>query len=181
MNVAVLGASNGGFTTAADLALAGHSVRLWGRTAQALGSLAKDPTIALAAEGRAPRTPQDRSAGSYAKKLRKEDGVVEWALPARLVWTRARAVTPWPGATTAFRGRRVQLLRTRPEPGAAEAAPGTLLGSDPEGLHVACAEGALRVIKLKPEGRAELDAAEWARGARPQPGERFESMKEQTT
>ena len=53
MNVAVLGASNGGFTTAADLALAGHSVRLWGRTAQALGSLANAATIALAAEGRA--------------------------------------------------------------------------------------------------------------------------------
>jgi len=46
---------------------------------------------------------------------------------------------------------------------------------------VACAEGALRVWRLKPEGRAELDAAEWARGARPQPGERFETLKEQTT
>src|SRR4029453_993437 len=53
VNVAVLGASHGGFTTAADLALAGHSVRLWSRTAQTLGPLAKDPTIALTAEGRA--------------------------------------------------------------------------------------------------------------------------------
>jgi opine dehydrogenase len=52
VNVAVLGASHGGFTTAADLALAGHTVRLWGRSAQALGPLASDPTITLAAEGR---------------------------------------------------------------------------------------------------------------------------------
>src|SRR5215510_6905079 len=52
VNVAVLGASHGGFTTAADLTLAGHTVRLWARSARALGPLASNPTIALAAEGR---------------------------------------------------------------------------------------------------------------------------------
>jgi methionyl-tRNA formyltransferase len=49
---------------------------------------------------------------------------------------------------------------------------------------VACADGALRVTRIKPEGRAELDAAEWGRGARLQSGERFEDLnekKEQTT
>ena len=106
---------------------------------------------------------------------------MDWSLPARVVWSHARAVTPWPGATTAFRGRRVILARTRPEATTGGGAPGTLLGSDDEGVRVACAEGALRVLRLKPEGRAELDAAEWARGARPQPGERFETLKEQTT
>ena len=149
----------------------------------AIGAPLLAESVVLAAEGRATRRPQDRTAGSYARKLRKEDGVVDWSLPARVVWSHARAVTPWPGATTVFRGRRVILTRGRP--GAAEgpagAAPGTLLGSDDEGIRVACAEGVLRVLRLKPEGRAELDAAEWAHGARPQPGERFESLKEQTT
>jgi methionyl-tRNA formyltransferase len=138
-------------------------------------------SVLQAAAGQASRKPQDRAAGSYAKKLKKEDGVVDWSLPARVVWSRARAVTPWPGATTSYRGKRVLLTRTRPEEAAASAAPGTLLGSDADGIRVACADGALRVTRLKPEGRAELDAAEWARGARPQPGERFESLKEQTT
>jgi len=138
-------------------------------------------SVRMAAEGRAPRTPQDCAAGSYAKKLRKEDGVVDWALPARTVWSHARAVTPWPGATTSFRGGRVLLLRTRPEPDGAGAPPGTLLGSGGDGVRVACAEGALRVSRLKPEGRAELNAAEWARGARLLPGERFESLEEMTT
>ena len=138
-------------------------------------------SVVQATEGRASRAPQDRAAGSYAGKLRKEDGVVDWSLPARVVWSRARAVTPWPGATTSYRGKRVLLPQTRPEEAEASAAPGTLLGSDADGIRVACADGALRVTRLKPEGRAELDAAEWARGARPQPGERFESLKEQTT
>ena len=52
MNVAVLGAGNGGFATAADLALAGHRVRLWSRSASALGPLAGEPTLTLVAEGR---------------------------------------------------------------------------------------------------------------------------------
>jgi methionyl-tRNA formyltransferase len=147
----------------------------------ALGGPLLADSVAQAAEGRASRAPQDRAAGSYAGKLRKDDGVVDWSLPARVVWSHARAVTPWPGATAGFRGRRVLLTRTLPDPGTPGAAAGTLLGSDDAGIRVACADGVLRVLKLKPEGRAELDAAEWARGARPQPGERFESMKEQTT
>src|SRR5262249_14490880 len=138
-------------------------------------------SVQRAAEGRAARAPQDRAAGSYAKKLRKEDGRVDWALPAATVWAHARAVTPWPGAATAFRARRVLLVRTRPEGERALAAPGTLLALDGDGVRVACARGALLVTRLKPEGRAELAAAEWARGARPQPGERFESLKELTT
>jgi len=138
-------------------------------------------SVVLAAEGRAPRAPQDRAKGSYAKKLHKQDGVVDWNLPARIVRAHARAVTPWPGATTSFRGKRVLIVRASAEAGGDKAAPGTLLASDGEGLRVACADGVLRVTRLKPEGRAELDAAEWARGARPQPGERFETLKEQTT
>ena len=59
MNVAVLGGGNGGFATAADLALAGHRVRLWSRSASALGSLAGEPALTLVAEGRQgrPRSP----------------------------------------------------------------------------------------------------------------------------
>ena len=146
----------------------------------ALGGPLLADSVVRAAEGRAPRAPQDRSAGSYSGRLKKADGVVDWSLPARVVWSHARAVTPWPGAATMFRGKRVILTRTRPD-SAGGGVPGTLLGSDDAGLRVACADGALRVLRLKPEGRAELDAAEWARGARPQPGERFETLKEQTT
>ncbi|MCE9628024.1 MAG: methionyl-tRNA formyltransferase, partial [Candidatus Eisenbacteria bacterium] len=134
----------------------------------------------LAASGKAPRVAQDRTAGSYAKKLKKQDGIVDWTLPARAVWSRARAVTPWPGATAMFRGKRVLIVRSRPEPGGGDAAPGSFLSNDEQGVRIACGEGVLRVTRLKPEGRAELDAAEWARGARIQPDERFETLKEQT-
>lgn len=149
------------------------------RLAELGGPLLAESVLALVA-GRATRTPQDRAAGSYARKLRKTDGIVDWTSPAGTVWTRARAVTPWPGATTTFRGRRVLIVRARPEDGPG-GVPGTLLGVDAGGVGVACGTGVLRVTRLKPEGRAELDAAEWARGARIQPGERFETIQEPTT
>ncbi|PYN35707.1 MAG: glycerol-3-phosphate dehydrogenase [Candidatus Rokuibacteriota bacterium] len=69
MNVAVLGASHGGFTTAADLALAGHTVRLWGRSAEALGPLASAPTITLTAEGRAGAARLARATTDLAEAL----------------------------------------------------------------------------------------------------------------
>jgi methionyl-tRNA formyltransferase len=154
--------------------------RLATRLAELGGPLLRE-SVLLAARGEAPRKPQDQQAGSYARKLRKEDGIVEWRLPARTVWSHARAVTPWPGATTAFRGKRVLIVRARPEATELRAEPGTLLDWDDDGLRVACSEGALRVTHIKPEGRAELAAAEWARGARLKSGERFELLKEQTT
>jgi methionyl-tRNA formyltransferase len=144
-----------------------------------LGAPLLAESVVLAARGEAPRTPQVRGAGSYARKLKKEDGIVDWRLPAREVWSHARAVTPWPGATTAFRGRRVLIVRARPEEGSASGEPGTLIDANHDGVRVACAQGALRVTRIKPEGRAELDAAEWAKGARIQPGERFEDLKKE--
>jgi opine dehydrogenase len=61
MRIAVLGGSNGGFATAADLALAGHRVRLWARSTEALGPLLAEPTLMLFAEGRQGRARLDRA------------------------------------------------------------------------------------------------------------------------
>ena len=139
-----------------------------------LGAPLLAESLLLAAAGRAPRRPQAQGAGSYARKLRKEDGVVDWGLDAATVWNRQRAVTPWPGATTACEGRRLLVtgawphhLLAVPEP------PGTVLAVSREGVMVACAPGVLLVTRVKPEGRAEMGAAEWARGARLATGARL--------
>jgi methionyl-tRNA formyltransferase len=137
-------------------------------------------SVQQAAEGTTSRTPQDRTAGSYARKLRKEDGIVDWSLPARTVWSHARAVTPWPGAVTSFRGKRVILIRTWPDEKTSGSEPGTLLAIG-QGFNAACGEGTLHIGAIKPEGRSMMTGAEWAHGARLQPGERFEILKEQTT
>lgn len=142
----------------------------------AIGGPLLAESCVLAHEGRAPRAPQDRSAGSYAKKLKKSDGAVDWALPATTVWHHARAVTPWPGATAGHAGRRLLLLASRPDAG--RGAPGEVLAVEGDGIVVACGDGALRVRQVKPEGRSALPASDWARGARLSPGDRLAGGKE---
>lgn len=142
----------------------------------AIGGPLLAESCVLAHEGRAVRTPQDRTAGSYAKKLKKIDGAVDWDLPAREVWHHARAVTPWPGATAGHSGKRLLVLASRPVAGAGMA--GEVLKWDADGVTVACGDGALRLEQLKPEGRAAQAAAEWARGARIAPGDRLQAGKE---
>jgi methionyl-tRNA formyltransferase len=145
----------------------------------ALGAPLLAESCVLAHEGRAPRTKQDRAAGSYAKKLAKADGAVDWTLPARTVWSHARAVTPWPGATSGFAGKRLILLASRPQGSTATpAAPGEVLEVDNTGVLVGCGAEALRLTLVKPEGRAAMAAAEWARGVRLSPGDRLSGGKE---
>src|SRR5262249_55265726 len=131
-------------------------------------------SLVLAHAGRAPRLAQDRSAASYARKLTKRDGVVDWALDAGTVWSRQRAVTPWPGASTWLRGRHLLLMQSRPHHLLRlEGAPGTVVGLEEGGVLVACSPGSLRLLKVKPEGKGELAAQEWARGARLKAGDRL--------
>ena len=133
------------------------------RLAEAGGPLLAG-SVVLAHEGRAMRSRQDRTAGSYAKKLKKSDGIVDWSLTAREVWCHARAVTPWPGATAMHDGKRLLVVRSQVVAG--QGKPGTVLAVEHEGVAVACGTDALRLIRVKPEGRAEMAASEWARGAR---------------
>ncbi len=136
-------------------------------------------SLVSAAGGQAPRRAQDRAAGSYAPKLAKRDGVIDWAGDAVAVWNRQRAVTPWPGAATSFRGRRLAVVQAWPEHLLPVAeSPGTVMRLSARGIEVSCAPGALRLTRVKPEGKAEMEALEWARGARVEPGERLETMKE---
>jgi methionyl-tRNA formyltransferase len=136
-------------------------------------------SLIQAAEGRAPRRAQDLGVGSYARKLRKRDGHVDWTTDAVSVWQRQRAVTPWPGAATMLAGKRLTITRSRPVDALPrEDAPGTVLEAPGGELHVACGRGALEIVHVKPEGRNELGAAEWARGARVVAGDRFEPVRE---
>jgi len=128
---------------------------------------------------RAPRLPQPRTGASYAKKLTKSDGVIDWSLPAVQVWNHARAVTPWPGATTGYDGRRLIVTRSWPDQLlAGHGSPGAIVEITLAGVVVACGSGTLRLERVKPEGRGEMDADDWARGARLAPGAQLTLEKE---
>jgi methionyl-tRNA formyltransferase len=142
-----------------------------------LGAPLLAESLVRAANGLAPRIPQPAHDGSYAPRLRKKDGWVDWSQSAESVWSRQRAVTPWPGATTSFAGRGVLITKSWPhDTMSRDAEPGTVLEVSADGVRVACGRGSLQLVAVKPEGKGELQATEWARGARIAPGVRFEAV-----
>ncbi len=121
--------------------------------------------------------PQPQLAGgaSHARKITKEDGRLDWSRPARVLWNRIRAFTPWPGAFTQLPGQaQPQLLKIwRAEVVAGSGAPGEIVAAEKSGLVIACGDQALRVVELQREGGRRMSAGEFLAGHPLKPGGRF--------
>jgi methionyl-tRNA formyltransferase len=129
--------------------------------------------------------PQDPSQATLAPPLKKEDGRIDWQLPAQKIYNRIRGFQPWPGAFTQFRGKQCAIWGkpAMPDPsiaagaslGAGQGTPGTIRVSRGE-VDVACGEQTvLRLEFVQREDRKRIAAREFANGARLAPGERFGS------
>jgi methionyl-tRNA formyltransferase len=115
--------------------------------------------------------PQNDAAATLAPILRREDGQIDWARSASEIYNRMRGFAPWPGAYTGFRGQICHLWGKPVSKEKEPAAPGTLLAPS-GGLRVVCGQGSvLELTAVKLEGRRQVSAVEFARGARLQAGE----------
>lgn len=99
---------------------------------------------------------QDHDAATLAPRLRKEEGRIDWSLPAAVIDRRVRGLSPWPGTTAMIAGREVKLLRGRPVPGSGK--PGEVVDRRRQGLVVACGEGAYLVEEVQLPGRRPMPA-----------------------
>ncbi len=117
--------------------------------------------ILRALEEDPPAVPQPEEGASYAPKLGKEDGRLDWSQPAEALDRRVRAMNPWPGAFTSLGGEMLRVIAAEPAAGR-DAAPGTVLD---DALLVACGGGtALRLTRVQKAGRAAMDALAFLRG-----------------
>jgi methionyl-tRNA formyltransferase len=107
-----------------------------------------------------PEVPQPAEGVTYAPKLSKADGLLDWRAAATALDARVRAMNPWPGAFFLHGGEVIRVLAAEPCDGAGP--PGTLLPGP--GLAVACGTGALRLTRLQRAGRAAMDADALRRG-----------------
>jgi methionyl-tRNA formyltransferase len=132
-------------------------------------------------EGSLSPTPQDESGATYAPTLRKEDGRVDWTLPAEDIWRRVRAFTPWPGAFTYLNSQPLRLIDTWPLAATGEGQPaGTVVpcptGADvpsQAGFAVVTGRGLLAIVRLQLAGRRALPSADFLRGQRGLMGKRL--------
>lgn len=113
------------------------------------------------AQGRLQPQPQPAEGATYAKKLAREEGVIDWRKPAEVLARQVRAMTPWPGAFFARDGQRFKILAAAVESPTTRKQPGMVLDDK---LLIACGQGALRLLRLQREGRAAMDAEAFLRG-----------------
>ena len=124
-------------------------------------------------QGRAAETPQDESAATYAHRLTKDDGVVDWNAPAPAIHNQIRGLHPWPHAFSHLDGRRLILLKSSIGADEASAAPGTVVDASGDRLVVATGDGTLQILQIQPEGKRPLTPREFLTGHRIHPGARF--------
>jgi len=119
---------------------------------------------------------QDHSQATYAPKIRKEDGKIDWTKNSLYIERRVRAFTPWPSAYAFLKDIRIKIHKGRKIE--KEAPPGSsageISGIKKEGIEVCCGEGSIYLIEsLQPENRKRMDAYAFSLGAEIKPGDIF--------
>ncbi|GBR69779.1 methionyl-tRNA formyltransferase [Gluconobacter kanchanaburiensis] len=106
--------------------------------------------------------PQPSEGVTYAERLTREDGRIDWRRSATEIDRQIRGLTPWPGAFTTLDGVVLKIGTATPLPGTAAAiSPGTTID---DALTIACGTGAIRIERVQKPGRSMISAADFLRG-----------------
>ena len=109
----------------------------------------------------APRIPQDKALATYAPKLNREAGRINWNEPAEAIERKIRAYDPWPGAFTDFNDQKLKIFSARIVD--MRGKPGEVLQRDKEFI-IATSDRALSLTQVQLEGKRRMSAAEFLRG-----------------
>ncbi len=126
--------------------------------------------------GRAQPRPQEKALVTFAPKLKKQDGRMDWRRSASELRNRIRAFQPWPGAffeRPCASGKWVKALRAAVAPAQSDALPGVVLQIDSSGILVQTGAGGLLLLEIQPESRPAMKAVDFALGRSIKPGEQF--------
>lgn len=142
----------------------------------ALGGRLIVEALELAACGGLSATPQPTEGVTYAHKIDKAEGVIDWSLPATLTARRARAFNPFPGLSASMAGESIKVWAAQAQnaPAPAGSVPGQVIGRDGEGIRVATGDGVLVLTELQRAGGKRLAAADFLRGFDLTPGQVFD-------
>ncbi len=133
-------------------------------------------TIPEYVAGKTVPRPQPAEGASYARKIKKEDGRLDWSQPAPILWNRVRGLTPWPGTFTFLQTGDAPVLLKIWRAEATEGlhgAPGEIISANRDGIVAACGTGALRILELQRQGGKRLSAQQFLAGHPLRAGARF--------
>ncbi|URA11137.1 methionyl-tRNA formyltransferase [Thermospira aquatica] len=140
------------------------------------GAILLTEAITQISEGKAKRIPQNEAHATYTKIIKREDGKISFfTQTAEEIFRRFRAYQPWPGIFTTYHQTKTPfpVHLTSIEPYNQEGEPGIVLQANKEGFIVACKQGAINLLSLKPAGKKEMAFLGFINGYRPQAGKAF--------
>ena len=141
-----------------------NSIELGGRLA-AMGARLLVKTLEGLSAGTIVPEKQDAAQASWARLLKKPDGLIDWTRDAAAIHNQVRGLQPWPGAYTTFRGQWLHVWKSRVEGATMPSVPGTAHRMAHR-LVVACGSDWLELLDVQMEGRKRLAAADFANGQR---------------
>ena len=145
------------------------------RLAQDGAKLIVEALIELERSGKLAATPQPADGVTYAEKIGKHEAALDWREPAAVLARQVRAFDPFPGGVgTLEDGTSIKIWAAVPVEAQGNTAPGTIADVSPEGVVVACGEGALRLTQLQKPGGKRLPVREFLAGATLAAGQRFQ-------
>jgi methionyl-tRNA formyltransferase len=139
-----------------------------------IGGLLMKETLDRLSQGKISSRPQNGALVTFAPKLKKEEGQMDWLQSAVMLSNKVRAFNPWPVANCGMgspEGERLQVYRAGVEPGSGE--PGVILDVKGNGPLVATGQGALRLLEVQAAGRKRMNGAAFLCGQRLKPGDKL--------
>lgn len=133
------------------------------------------------ADGSLEAVPQNDRQATKAPLLKKEDGLIDWSRKAKVVWGQIRGMTPWPGAFTSLKGKRLKIHSAEPVDHAKKGVSGEIVEISDDGLQVACGQGSLLIKDLQIEGGKRLAISEFLKGHPLSAGDKLGTISEGTT
>jgi methionyl-tRNA formyltransferase len=118
-------------------------------------------------------TPQNSDLASYAPKLKKEESLIDWGMPANNILNKIRGLTPWPGTYTLFNGKRLCILKSEVIKGEPSDCPGYIQRITDSGIEVGTGEKRLKITELKPEGKKAMPVKSFLSGYKINPGDKL--------
>lgn len=117
--------------------------------------------------------PQNACGLSFAPRLKKEEGKIIWQASAQHIKNLIRGTLGWPSAYAFYQGKILKIIQADTVHEDSNSEPGTIAKIDKEGMYIATGKGILKITKVKPEGKKEMDAYAFSLGHRVKIGDRF--------
>lgn len=106
-------------------------------------------TLAKLGEGKLKRIPQDDSMATHAPMLSKKEGIIDWHNDSNTIHNKIRALNPWPGCFTSYKGKRMRLIKSSPVECSHNEIPGSIIDVNKSSLEVACGRGTLQILEMQ--------------------------------